>query len=46
MCGQLFLDTMHANRANLIMQYLSIRWPDLETKRTIAKSQDHLYDIQ
>ena len=36
MCGWLYLDTMHADRANLIMQYLSIRWSDLETKHTIA----------
>ena len=35
MCGQPFLDTMHANHANLIMQYLSIRWSDLETGNTI-----------
>ena len=36
MCGQLYLDTMHANRANLIMRYLLIRWSDLETEHTIA----------
>ena len=36
MCGQPYLDTMHADRANLIMRYLSIRWSDLETEYTIA----------
>ena len=36
MCGQLYLDTMHADRADLIIRYLSIWWSDLETKHTIA----------
>ena len=36
MCGWLYLDTMHADRANLIMRYLSIRWSDLETEHTAA----------
>ena len=36
MCGQPYLDTMHADCANLIMRYLSIRWSDLETEYTIA----------
>ena len=31
MCGWPYLDTMHVDRANLIMRYLSIRWSDLET---------------
>ena len=35
MRGQLYLDTMHADCANLIMRYLSIRWSDLETRHTI-----------
>ena len=30
MRGQLYLNTMHADRANLIMQYLLIRRFDLE----------------
>ena len=36
MCDILYLDTMHVDRANLIMQYLSIWWSDLETGHTIA----------
>ena len=36
MCGQLFLDTMHMDHANLIMQYLSIWWSDLKIGNTVA----------
>ena len=36
MRGQLYLDTMHADRTNLIMRYLSIRRSDLETRHTVA----------
>ena len=36
MHGRLYLDTMHADRANLIMQYLSIRQSNLGTKHTIV----------
>ena len=36
MCGRFYLDTMHADRANLIMRYLSIRWFDLKTENTVA----------
>ena len=36
MCGWLYLDTMHVDRANLIIWYLSIRRSDLETRHTIA----------
>ena len=36
MCGRPYLDTMHANRANLIMRYLSIQWSNLETKNTVV----------
>ena len=36
MCGWPYLDTMHVDRANLIMRYLSIHWPDLKTGNTIA----------
>jgi len=36
MCGRPYLDTMHIDRANLIMRYLSIRWSDMETGNTIA----------
>ena len=36
MHGRLYLDTMYADRANLIMRYLSIRRFDLETKHTVA----------
>ena len=39
MCGQLYLDTMHVDRANLIVQYLSIRWPDLKTGNTVATAR-------
>ena len=35
MRGQLYLDTIHADRVNLIMRYLSIRWFDLETEHTV-----------
>ena len=34
--GRLHLDTMHALRANLIMQYLLIRRSDLESRHTIT----------
>ena len=36
MCGRLYLDTMHADHANLIMRYFSIRWFDLKTRNTVA----------
>ena len=36
MCGWFYLDTMHADRANLIMRYLSIQWSELETENTVA----------
>jgi len=36
MRGQLYLDTMQANHANLIMWYFSIRRSDLETGHTVA----------
>ena len=36
MYGRLYLDTMHADRANLIMRYLSIRWFNLQTEHTVA----------
>ena len=36
MCGQPYLDTIHVNRANLIMRFLSIQWSDLETGNTVA----------
>ena len=36
MCGQLYLDTMHVDRANLIMRYLSIQRSNLEIKHTVA----------
>ena len=36
MRGRLYLDTMHVNRANLIMRYLSIQWSDLETGHTVV----------
>jgi len=36
MHGWLYLDIMHADRANLTMQYLSIQWSDLETGHTIV----------
>ena len=36
MCGQPYLDTIHVNRGNLIMRFLSIQWFDLETGNTIA----------
>ena len=34
--SSLYLDTIHVDRANLIMWYLSIWWSDLETGNTIA----------
>ena len=34
MRGQLFLDIMHVDHANLIMRYILIRWSDLETGHT------------
>ena len=36
MCGRFYLDTMHADRANLIMRYLSIRWSDSESGNSVA----------
>ena len=36
MLGRLYLDTMHADHANLIMWYLSIRRSDLETEHTVV----------
>ena len=36
MCGRLYLNTMHVDCANLIIQYLSIWWFDLENEHTIA----------
>ena len=36
MRGRPYLDVMHADRANLIMRYLSIQWPDLKTKNIIT----------
>ena len=36
MHGRLYLDTMRADCANLIMRYLSIRWSDLETGHTVV----------
>ena len=36
MCGQFYLDTMHVDCANLVIQYLSIWWSDLETEHTVA----------
>ena len=47
MCGQLYLDTMRANRANLIMQYLSIRqiWKPSILSRPL-EPQNHFYDMQ
>ena len=36
MCGRLYLDTMHVDRANLIIGYLSIWWSDLKTGNTVA----------
>ena len=36
MHGRLYLDTMHADCANLIMWYLLIWWFDLETGHTVA----------
>ena len=48
MCGWFYLNTMHADHANLIMQYLSIRQYDLKIRHTLRplKPQDQLYDIQ
>ena len=37
MCGRFYLDTMHADGANLIVRYLSIRWSDSKTKNTVAR---------
>ena len=39
MCGRPYLDTMHADHANLIMWYLSIRWSNLETEHTIVTAR-------
>ena len=36
MHGRLYLDTMHADRENLIMWYLSIQRSELETKHTVV----------
>ena len=36
MCGWPYQDAMHADRANLIMRYLSIRWSNLKTENTVA----------
>ena len=36
MCGRPYQDTMHADRANLIMRYLSIQWSNLKTGNTVA----------
>ena len=36
MCGQPYLDTMHVDRANLIMQYFLIQWSDLKTKNNVV----------
>ena len=36
MCGRFYLNTMHANRANLIMRYFSIQWSDSKTGNTVA----------
>ena len=36
MCGRPYLDTMHMDRANLIMQYLSIQWSNLKTRNIVA----------
>ena len=36
MCGRFYLDTIHVDRANLIMRYLLIRWFDLKTGHTIT----------
>ena len=36
MCGRPYLDIMHADYANLIMRYLSIRWFNLETRNTVV----------
>ena len=48
MCGQLYVDTMHVDRANLIMQYLPIRWPNLETEHTAAtvRTSKFFYDMK
>ena len=35
-CGRFYLNTMHANRANLIMRYFSIQWSDSKTGNTVA----------
>ena len=36
MCGRLYLDTMHVDRANLIVRYLLIRWSNLEISHTVV----------
>ena len=36
MLGRPYLDTMHADRANLMMRYLLIRWTNLEIGNTVA----------
>ena len=45
MHDRLHPNKMHADRANLIMWYLSIRWSDLETSWPL-ESQDYFYDMQ
>jgi len=46
--GRPYLDTMHADCADLIMRYFSIRWSDLETEHTIVtvRTSNHFYDMQ
>ena len=48
MHGQLYLDKMYVNCANLIMRYLSIRRSDLETGHTVAtvRISRSFYDMQ
>ena len=43
MCGWFYLNKMHADRANLIMRYLSIQRSDLEigTPSQSLESEDH-----
>ena len=35
-CSRFYLDTVHVDCANLIMWYLSIWWPNLKTRNTVA----------
>ena len=48
MRGRLYLDTMHADHANLIMRYLSIRRSNLETGQSLRplEPQNHFYNMQ